>query len=101
MKPIDYRNATFHSIRGQLEGMRRAVLEAWVQFGPGTTRGVSEKSGIDILTFRPRTTDLFQLGLVHLLNEDQPGIEGIYAATLQVDWDRWRETQISHQMQLI
>ena len=64
MKPVDYRNATWAEIQRNLSGMKRRVYEAWLRHGPGTTADVAVKSGISILTFRPRTTDLFQMGLV-------------------------------------
>lgn len=80
MIPIDFRNATFESLQAGMTRAQRAVLDAWEEFGPGTTRNVAALSGIDILTFRPRTTDLVQLGFVVLDEvQDRKG-EGRYRA---------------------
>lgn len=78
MKPADLRNATWREVQDHLNDDLVRVHEAYVQFGPGTTRAVSERSGISLLTFRPRTTDLFQLGLVKLVGK-ATGNEGVYA----------------------
>lgn len=81
MKPVDYRNETWQGIQDRLSAQRVAVWHAWQQYGPDTTRQVSRKSGIDILTLRPRTTELCQLGLV-VVAEDAPehAHEGRYRA---------------------
>lgn len=71
MKPVDFRNATFEGLRGELEGLRRRVYAAWVTYGPGTTREIAEKAGIDLLTFRPRTTELVEAGLVRVAPGEQ------------------------------
>lgn len=86
MKPIDYRDATWEAIRENVSGLREAVWRAFAEWGPGTTRFISEKSGIDILTLRPRATELYQLGFLKLHEEsavksqEGQGHEGIYAA---------------------
>jgi hypothetical protein len=86
MEAIDYRNAKFADLQDRLVGLRLSVWQAWKTFGPGTTRQVAQRSGIDILSFRPRTTELLQLGLV-VLAGNEPGHEGNYrAASLQEAW---------------
>lgn len=84
MEPIDYSKANWKDIEGHLHGKRLEVLSAWREYGPGTTREVAERAGIDILTFRPRTTELFQLGLIELTDkgetESAKGHEGTYRA---------------------
>ncbi|OAI55556.1 hypothetical protein AYO49_05480 [Verrucomicrobiaceae bacterium SCGC AG-212-N21] len=80
MTAIDYRNANFADIQATLQGKRLAALSAWREHGPGTTREVAEKSGMDLLTFRPRTTELLQLGLIGVADPDAGGHEGIYRA---------------------
>lgn len=82
MTPLDYRNATWDQIQERLEGLRLTAYQAWEQFGPGTTRDVAARAGIDILTFRPRSTELFQLGLLRLVDTVHEGqhYEGLYAA---------------------
>ena len=66
MDPVDFRNATFASLQAKLAGQRAAVLQAWRMHGPGTTAEVCARAGLSILTFRPRTTELFQLGFLQL-----------------------------------
>lgn len=90
IQPIDYRNANWDAIKQRMVGVRLLVYRAWCNYGPGTTRVVSDKSGIDILTFRPRTTELFDLGFVEL-SDSPPGAiraashEGVYRAV------QWKE----------
>ena len=79
MKPVDFRNATWEEMQGRLAGMRMTVLEAWRKHGPGTTREIAQRSGIDLLQLRPRTTELVELGFVELIG-DERGTEGIYRA---------------------
>jgi hypothetical protein len=67
MRPIDYRNATWHGLKSHLHGLRLAAHNAYRDHGPGTTRQVADASGIDILTLRPRTTELFQMGFIELV----------------------------------
>jgi hypothetical protein len=88
MEPIDYRNETWESLQTRLTGIRMAVWEAWKRYGPGTTREVSASSSIDILTLRPRTTELYQMGFVELVEDpiaerQAPPHEGVYRA---VSW---------------
>ena len=86
--PIDYRNATWDQIQGRLEGLRLETYAAWQKFGPGTTRGVAAVASLDLLTFRPRSTELFQMGLLRLVENrkgesgklDDRNHEGIYIA---------------------
>jgi len=99
MNGIDFRNATFHSLRNSLRRDRMDVYTAWVSHGPGTTRQIATASGIDILTFRPRTTDLVQVGLVRCIG-GQKG-EGIYQAVPEQEWERWRADMASGQLALI
>ncbi|HEY1048191.1 MAG TPA: hypothetical protein VGE39_00495 [Prosthecobacter sp.] len=78
MRPIDYSIATFRQISDQLVGLRASVYDALMEAGPSTTRQLAQVSGIDLLTVRPRITELLQLGLVTCLEED--GREGRYQA---------------------
>jgi hypothetical protein len=81
MKPIDYRNETFEQLLARgLVNERLKVYQAFQKHGPGTTRDVARKSGIDILNLRPRATELFQLGFLKLVEGDAKGTEGIYRA---------------------
>ena len=70
MKPIDLRNANWNDLRARIEGDRGMVLDAWREHGPGTTREVALKSGVDLLSLRPRTTELVELGFVVMVEDD-------------------------------
>ena len=61
--PTSIRDLNFRDILGRLCGLRVSVYEALLEHGPCTTRQLAEASGIDILTVRPRVTELYQLGL--------------------------------------
>ena len=93
MKAIDLRNATFDGLRAGLDESRAAVMVAWREFGPGTTRAVALMAGIDLLTVRPRTTELGQCGLVLLIG--RRGNEGVYAAASSDGWDLWRSMNLT------
>lgn len=82
MTSIDYRTETWESLQTRLTDLRAAVYEAWKQHGPGTTREVAARAGMDLLTFRPRTTELLQLGFLAMWHGagEQRGREGIYRA---------------------
>ena len=77
MKPIDLRNATWLDVQAHITEDLVRVHLAYQAHGPGTTREIAQKSGISLFTFRPRTTDLYKLGLVVLV--DTVAAEGIYA----------------------
>jgi hypothetical protein len=103
MTPIDARNATWESVRQTLQGRLAAVYTAWIAYGPGTTRQLAERSGIDVLNVRPRTTDLAGLGLVEFMAMERG--EGIYRARTQQEWEDWlapqREAVINGQLHLL
>ena len=80
MKPTDYRNATFQDIQRQLVHLRLSVWDALAQHGPCTTRELALACGMDLLTVRPRVTELVQLGFAECVNDDQAGHEGLYRA---------------------
>ena len=101
MKPINFRNASYEGLRADLDAIRAQVYTAWVCHGPGTTREISRQSGIDLLTFRPRTTDLCQMGLVTLDEEQPDRTEGRYRAATAGEWERFREAQVEGQLQLL
>lgn len=94
MKPVDIRNANYQEILEHLTGIREEVLNYLRIHGPCTTRELARISQIDILTVRPRVTELVELGFVECTG--QHGREGIYRArSIQqiIDWlsDRRRE----------
>lgn len=69
MSPIDYRTATFDLIKDSLAGKRRLVYDALRTLGPQTTRALAQLAHMDLLTVRPRITELIDLGLVELVQE--------------------------------
>lgn len=119
MKPIDFRNTTFAELRGQLVKKREAVwldwhayeieLQAAGQSLGATTREVCERFGRDILQFRPRCTELFQMGVLKLGTQNaEPGTskrEGVYQLRTMSEWEAWcaaqRADAVSNQQQLI
>lgn len=78
MKPIDFRDATFEGMQVYIAGQREAVLGAWRVHGPGTTAEVCGRAGMSILSFRPRTTELLELGFVCLTDVQPVKGEGTY-----------------------
>jgi hypothetical protein len=102
MKPIDFRLATFAELKTRLAGQREAVLRAWQRHGPGTTAAVCMAAGMSILTFRPRTTELFQLGFLCVLERgcyialgsDTPVDRGgVYRIRTDVELLAWFDAQ--------
>lgn len=93
MKPIDFRNATFAEIAGRIAGQRASALEAWRVHGPATTAQLAERSGLSILTLRPRTTELVQLGYVVLCEAQPAGHEGVYRVRTDEELAAWFATQ--------
>ena len=101
MTTIDLRNETFESIQTRITGQRREVL-LWLRTaGPSTTRRLAAVSRIDILSVRPRITELCQLGLAALV--EQEGTEGIYEALREPDaralFEERRQAYITGQYQ--
>lgn len=92
MMPIDFRNETFDSLRGRLDADRQIVLQRLKDDGACTTRQLSEKMGMDVLSVRPRVTELCQMGAVELV--DRHGHEGVYRARMEGDWMLWVAREI-------
>lgn len=78
MKPEDIRNASWEDLMGQMVGLRFAVWDALMSWGPGTTREVADWADMDLLMVRPRVTELCQLGFARIT--DKRGHEGVYEA---------------------
>lgn len=79
MNPTDHRDITYALLAEKLVGLRMFAYQTWQKHGPGTTREVAARGNFDLLSFRPRTTELYQLGLVELIPSETPG-EGVYRA---------------------
>lgn len=80
MKSTDYRNNTWEELKAKVSGLRMDVYTAFVKFGPGTTWQISEKAGISILTLRPRTTELLQMGFIEVMDGSNNSREAVYVA---------------------
>jgi len=78
MQPAELRNLTWSHIQTRLVGLRQIVYEKLAARGPSTTRQLAAFAGLDLLTVRPRVTELCQLGLVEVDGRD--GHDGIYKA---------------------
>lgn len=76
--PSEARALTFTEIQGRLTNLRGLVYEGLLTHGPATTRELAFALQIDLLTVRPRVTELFQLGLAMM--ERVEGHEGLYTA---------------------
>jgi hypothetical protein len=73
------RDAWWREIRGKLNGTRVAVYRALATAGePLTTDAIADRSGISLLTVRPRVTELCQVGLAEFV--DRTGHHGRYRA---------------------
>lgn len=92
MNPAELRNHNFETLRASLAARCAEVYAAYVQFGPGTTKQLAERSGMDLLTVRPRTTNLEQLGLLECVDCVLVGgkAHGIYAVRHPQAWLAWR-----------
>jgi len=80
MQPADARNLTWADIESRLAGMRERVYWGFVNHGPCTTLQLAARAQISLLTLRPRTTELVDLGLVEMVGMD--GHDGVYKAVL-------------------
>jgi hypothetical protein len=86
MKPVDFRTESWERVQERLNEHRLAVHALYVRFGPCTTRELSERSTMSILSLRPRTTELLQLGLVALVGRKD--CQGVYAPISLQDAER-------------
>lgn len=93
MKPVDFRNATFADLESRLAGMRESVLAAWRAHGPGTTVQIAARSEIGLLTLRPRTTELFELGFLTLAEDQQAKGAGTYRVRTYAEHLAWLTEQ--------
>ncbi len=78
MNPEDFRNLTWLDIQSRLHGLRQIVYQKLIAAGPSTTRQLAQFAGLDLLTVRPRVTELCQIGLVEVVSRD--GHDGVYEA---------------------
>lgn len=78
MTPTDVRDLTWADLQKALSGLRERVYWGYRQHGPCTTEQLAQRMQMSILTVRPRTTELVQLGMVLLTSRE--GHDGIYYA---------------------
>ena len=71
---------TFKDLQRWLVHLRLSVYEALLEHGPCTTRELATACHIDLLTVRPRMTELLQCGFVVDISKAGSGHEGIYRA---------------------
>ena len=86
MTPSAIRDLNWQQLQERVSGLRATVHEALRMHGPCTTRQLAARAGLDILTVRPRVTELCQLGFASEVSpsslDARPSspAEGIYRA---------------------
>jgi hypothetical protein len=98
MKTIDIRRENFEAIFARVEGLRALCWFALAKHGPGTTRQIAEWTGLDLLTVRPRVTELCDLGFAYLADKHKR--EGVYAARDYAQAQAWHAAQRADARQL-
>jgi hypothetical protein len=93
MRPVYFRNKNFAALQIQLSRQQVDVYFAWRNHGPGTTRAVAAAAGFSLLSFRPRSTELLQLGALCLADEQPCPREGCYRARPHAEWRAWQEAR--------
>lgn len=78
MSPASIRDLNWQQLQERVSGLRATVHEALRMHGPCTTRQLAAKAGLDILTVRPRVTELVELCFAECTGRE--GGEGIYRA---------------------
>ncbi len=78
MNPTECRDITWTEMQGRIVGLRADMHEGLRMHGPCTTRQLAERMRRDILSVRPRVTELCELGFAECTGRE--GGEGIYRA---------------------
>ncbi len=78
MQPIQIRDMNWQQLQERISGLRQTVHEALRMHGPCTTRQLAERARLDLLTVRPRVTELVELGFAVCTGRE--GGEGVYRA---------------------
>ena len=86
MKPSDVRDSVWATKQGKFRADWVKAWEALMQHGPGTTREISERSGINLWTLRPRICELCKSFLAELV--EKRGTEGVYRARTREEAER-------------
>lgn len=93
MKPVDFRNENWEQVRGRMNAARAVVYRGMLDVAPIalTTRDWAEVLRMDVLSVRPRITELVQMCYVVCEGE---GREGKYRALSSFEARRaFEETQ--------
>ena len=98
LNTTEIRRMNFEAIFAQVNSLRFAAWGAVMRYGPGTTREIADRSGLDLLTLRPRITELLALGFVELVG--RAGREGIYKGRNYAEARQWHESQQEQQLDL-
>lgn len=84
LTPEQIRDANWAELKDYVAGDReRCWTSLMLAARPMTTRQLAEKTGLDLLTVRPRVTELLQLGFVRC--SGKAGHEGLYEAISLAD----------------
>jgi hypothetical protein len=83
MQACDCRSLTFEAVKARLAGQRLRVYDGYRIHGPCTTRVLSGLLQLSILSVRPRTTELLQIGFLAYIGRE--GSEGIYIAISELE----------------
>lgn len=78
MNTTQIKTENFEAIFARVQGLRALCWFALAKHGPGTTRQIAGWTGLDLLTVRPRVTELCDLGFARLAGKQKR--EGIYMA---------------------
>ena len=78
MNGADIRNLNWQQLRARIDGVRATVHAALQIHGPCTTRQLAAKIPLDLLSVRPRVTELVDLGFAECVRRE--GGEGVYRA---------------------
>jgi predicted HTH transcriptional regulator len=78
MKPSDVRDSVWSKGRDKFRADLVKVWEVLQRHGPGTTRELAARSGLSLLTIRPRICELCKEYLATLV--EKRGTEGVYRA---------------------
>lgn len=99
MKTTDPRDMTWAELRDEtLSGLRSRIWEWLRAIGPATTSQIAEGMDINILTVRPRVSELALLGFVEPIGRD--GREGVYRAVTLAARQARHESDIHQEAQL-
>jgi len=95
------RDETYDGVRAALPSLRARVLDALEAAGRATGYEIAERTGLGILTVRPRLTELSQAGLVVACGRVRRGriSETVWRVASKEEWMKWNRTE--GQLQLI